>query len=157
VRGYWRRLSGPLLDRIDLVITVDPVPLDELIVDAIQGEPSATVRARVVAARAAQAERAQRLAAPDSPPRASPTNAAIPASQLSDICPLTPELQRQAREQATQLGISARAWHRILRVARTIADLQGRNDIRSTDLSEAFQYRQTNIELGERAAQLPHG
>jgi magnesium chelatase family protein len=150
VRGYWRRLSGPLLDRIDLVIDVEPVELDQLITAQVAGEPSAAVRERVVAARRAQAERWDRLGL-DGP--ASTTNATLPAKALPAACSLTEKQRRRARDQAAGLGVSARGWHRVLRVARTIADLQGREALDDPDVAEAFQYRQNGLELAAEAQQ----
>jgi magnesium chelatase family protein len=180
VRGYWRRLSGPLLDRLDLVVTVEPTDLGALIHDGPAPESSAAVRRRVVAARQRQRQRFERLraeledaaataeqdgasggashattAASSRPSAAAaaaaptaPTNAALPAAWLARACRLTPEQQRRAHEEAENLAISARGWHRVLRVARTIADLAGRDEIVYADLAEAFQYRQQGAELG---------
>jgi magnesium chelatase family protein len=175
VRGYWRRLSGPLLDRLDLVVTVEPTDLGALIHDGPAPESSAAVRRRVVAARQRQRQRFERLRAelegaaaaeqddpcdgtnhptadaPSHPSAAAlptaPTNAALPAAWLARACRLTPEQQQRAHEEAERLSISARGWHRVLRVARTIADLAGRDDIVYADLAEAFQYRQQGAEL----------
>jgi magnesium chelatase family protein len=180
VRGYWRRLSGPLLDRLDLVVTVEPTDLGALIHDGPVPESSAAVRRRVVAARQRQRQRFERLraeledaaataeqdgasggashattAASSRPSAAAaaaaptaPTNAALPAAWLARACRLTPEQQRRAHEEAENLAISARGWHRVLRVARTIADLAGRDEIAYADLAEAFQYRQQGAEIG---------
>jgi len=182
VRGYWRRLSGPLLDRIDLVVAVEPVPLDELIVERLEAEASAPVRARVTAAREIQAARHVRLnsenAAVESTasPRAgvadagseggfassrngagiATTNAALPARLLPMACGLSGQQRRRARQEAEQLGITARGWHRVLRVARTIADLRGSEHIGSADLAEAFQYRRQGIEIEAAARFTPN-
>jgi magnesium chelatase family protein len=153
VRNYWRRLSGPLLDRIDLVVGVEPVDLDELITDKIRGESSATVRERVVAARATQRRRWEELD-PDSR-AAARSNAALPAKLLPRVCRLTPAQRKRARKQARSLGVSARGWHRVLRVARTLADLSGREAIINEDLAEAFQYRQSGVELAAAAVARP--
>jgi len=154
VRGYWRRLSGPLLDRIDLVVNVEPVDLDELITEHIRAEDSDAVRQRVIAARQAQAERWRHLG-----PRGgvTATNASLPAKLLPAACRLSSSQRQRARQEASSLGISARGWHRVLRVARTIADLQGREELRYADLAEAFQYRRSGVELSDVAAQLDHG
>ncbi|MGD8331696.1 MAG: YifB family Mg chelatase-like AAA ATPase [Acidobacteriota bacterium] len=145
VRGYWRRLSGPLLDRIDLVVGVEPVALDELITDRIRGESSDVVRERVVAARAAQQRRWVELDLGTD--AAALTNAALPAKLLGCACGLSSAQRKRARERAEKMGVSARGWHRVLRVARTLADLGGREDIVDEDLAEAFQYRQGGVEL----------
>ncbi len=150
IRGYWRRLSGPLLDRIDLVVSVEPVNLDELIADEIRGESSSAVRGRVVAARAAQCRRWQELDLPET--TSTRTNAALSAKLLPRACRLTVEQRKEARDRAAGLGISARGWHRVLRVARTLADLDRRDEISEDDLAEAFQYRQSGAELANSAA-----
>jgi len=156
VRGYWRRLSGPLLDRIDLVINVDPVDLGELITARVRGESSRRVRGRVATARRAQAERWRHLCAADANlVAATMTNAALPGRLLADACGLTRSQRHRAREEAADLGVSARGWHRVLRVARTVADLAGREEIRYADLAEAFQYRHNGAE--QAAAQFTPG
>jgi len=149
IRGYWRRLSGPLLDRIDLLVNVEPVQLDELITEDIRSESSGAVRLRVVAARAAQYRRWQRLGFQEV--AASPNNATLPARLLPRACGLTSAQRQRAREHAERLGVSARGWHRVLRVARTLADLGGREKIGDEDLAEAFQYRQGVVELATAA------
>ena len=85
VRGYWRRLSGPLLDRIDLVVNVEPVDLDELITERIHAEDSDAVRRRVIAARQAQAERWKHLSPRDG---AAATNASL--DQVMSVIAETP-------------------------------------------------------------------
>lgn len=152
VRGYWRRLSGPLLDRIDLVVNVEPVDLDQLIARRIEAETSDDVRRRVCTAREAQSGRWEALRLADQNlESAASTNAALPARSLPDVCPLSSEQRHRAREEAAGLGVSARGWHRVLRVARTVADLDGREALRYEDLAEAFQYRQSGIELSAAA------
>jgi len=157
VQGYWRRLSGPLLDRIDLVVNVEPVALDKLIARAVNGEASADVRPRVVAARQAQSRRWHRLEDHGAAPAATATNAALPARLLHEACRLTESQRRRARQEAERLGISARGWHRVLRVARTVADLQAREELAYDDLAEAFQYRQSASELAATATQVTPG
>ena len=145
VRAYWRRLSGPLLDRIDLVVGVERAPVDKLIEGATGFESSACVRERVAHARDLQAERLQQCLAADADsgaPLASLTNASIPARKLAEICALSPALRRTASREAETVRLSARGWHRVLRVARTIADLDGSEAIEARHLAEAFQYRQ---------------
>ncbi|TDR47669.1 magnesium chelatase family protein [Tahibacter aquaticus] len=129
VQRYRARVSGPLLDRLDLQLEVPRVPLAELNAMTAAGEATASVAARVAAARALQLARAGK------------SNATLAASEVERDCPL------QARERALleravdALGLSARAYHRLLRVARTIADLAQETQIGAVHMSEAIQYR----------------
>ncbi len=133
VQRYLAKISGPLMDRIDLHIEVSPVPFDELDRRG-EGEPSAAVRARVVAARALQSERFDGLPGVY-------CNAQMQSRQVRAYCALD-DAGRQLMKMAIQrLGLSARAYDRILKVARTIADLAAVPDIRPEHLSEAIQYR----------------
>ncbi len=132
VAKYVAKLSGPLLDRIDLHVEVARVPFDE-IVARTPGEPSAAVRARVEAARAVQRARyaGRRLR----------TNAAIGARDVRRFCPLAPDATALLRDAASRGHLSARALDRIARVARTIADLTGSTAIDAAHVSEAIGYR----------------
>lgn len=128
VLRYRAKLSGPLLDRIDLKIEVPAVPQEELVRRA-SGETSAAIRTRVEAARAHQIERQQK------------PNAKLGTREIDKWC-TTDEAARTLLKQAVSgLGLSARAYHRILKVARTIADLAGAPVISATHLAEAIQYR----------------
>ncbi|HET8942765.1 MAG TPA: YifB family Mg chelatase-like AAA ATPase [Rudaea sp.] len=129
VRRYRARLSGPLLDRIDLQVSVPRVALAELGNPAADGESSAVVRDRVIAARARQLR------------RASKPNAALGNREVLRDCALTTGDRNLLERALDKLGLSARAYHRILRVARTIADLDASERIGSAHLSEAIQYR----------------
>ena len=129
VRRYRARVSGPLLDRIDLQIEVPRVPLSELGAAGAAGESSATVRARVIAAR----ERQQL--------RAGKTNATLSNREAQRDCELLTADRNLLERALDRLGLSARAYHRILRVARTIADLAESERIGTPHLSEAIQYR----------------
>jgi len=130
VRQYRARISGPLLDRIDMHVDV-PAVAREVLLDPARpaGESSATVRERVRAARARQHARSGTI------------NHALSPAQIESCCVLdTPS--RQLLEQAMQrLGLSARAYHRVLKVARTIADLAASEPIASEHVAEAIQYR----------------
>jgi magnesium chelatase family protein len=130
VRNYRARVSGPLLDRIDLHVEVPALPQAELLApDRGDGEPSANVRARVERARERQIA------------RSGVPNARLDAKTIERVCRLT-DNDRQLLEQAMRrLALSARAVHRILKVARTIADLDDRREIDTAHLSEAIQYR----------------
>ncbi len=128
VRRYRAKISGPLLDRIDMHVDVPRLPTRAL-TDGAPGEDSATVQARVAAARDRQMERAGKV------------NAQLAGSELQTLCPLA-TADRKLLEAATErLGLSARAYTRILRVARTIADLAGSGPIATEHLTEAVGYR----------------
>nr|VFK28465.1 MAG: magnesium chelatase family protein [Candidatus Kentron sp. MB]VFK32862.1 MAG: magnesium chelatase family protein [Candidatus Kentron sp. MB]VFK75932.1 MAG: magnesium chelatase family protein [Candidatus Kentron sp. MB] len=129
IHRYRNRLSGPLLDRIDMHVEVPPVERGLLREKAQPGETSAQVRARVERARQRQRERSEK------------PNAWLSTRETEKYCELD---ERNARllETATQrLGLSARAWHRVLKVARTIADLTDTDEIRTAHLTEAITYR----------------
>ena len=135
VRQYRSRVSGPLLDRIDLCVEMDPIAFDELH-SAGQGESSASLRRQVLAARQLQAKR---YAAPGY--EGVLCNAQLSAGQVRRICRMTPAAQQLLRASYDALGLSARAHDRLLRVARTIADLAGQTLIEEEALLEALQYR----------------
>jgi len=151
VAGYWRRLSGPLLDRIDIFVGVERLPLGGLIDGGPAAGPSSEeVRERVVEARARQRRRWEALAGEEGMEvPAGAVNAALPPRLLRRACPLSEELRVEAKPQAEALGLSARGWHRVLRLSRTIADLAGADGIDPVHLFEALQYRQT---LGPHAS-----
>jgi magnesium chelatase family protein len=132
VRNYRGRISGPLLDRFDIHLEVPRVPARELEEDR-GGEPSSAVRVRVTRVRAAQGSRLAGTAAR--------TNAEMSASQLRQHCALEPAGRRLLTAAVDRLGLSARGHHRILKVARTLADLEGESRIAPRHLAEAIQYR----------------
>jgi magnesium chelatase family protein len=134
VQKYLAKLSGPLLDRIDLHVGVSRVSFDEL-VQRGDAETSATIRTRVEAARARQAARLRGGAAV--------TNAAIPAADVRKLCPLGPEPIALLEAALTRGALSARAFDRVTRVARTIADLAGAEHIGREHVAEALLYRGT--------------
>jgi len=135
IAAYRGRLSGPLLDRIDLQITLPPVDLADLAETRHVGETSSAVRARVEAARA------MALARHPDPRRAAACNASLGARELAVVAALDAAGQRILRTSAEALGLSARAWHKVLRVARTIADLDGSDALRAPHVAEAVHYR----------------
>jgi len=130
---YMGRISGPLLDRFDLRIEVPPVSIAEL-GRLPAGEASAVVAARVAGARKVQAERYKGLA------RIS-VNAAIEGDVLEQACTLAPEAKEILLKATEKFHLSARAFHRIKRVARTIADLRGDSEIGTPAIAEAIGYR----------------
>lgn len=133
VRRYRARISGPLLDRIDLQVQVNSLPRGQLTATNQSGENSAAVRQRVVAARQRQLQRSGTV------------NAQLDNRQLKVCCALS-DTQRHWLEAAIQrLQLSARAYHRVLKVARTIADLANSDQLQDQHLAEAAGYR-LNIE-----------
>ncbi len=136
LQRYRRRISGPLLDRIDLHVDVPPVPCAAL-PSAGTGETSEIVRARVQVARKAQAERA--AAGKDG--ALLRCNARLRGKALRRFCALDDAGRRLLTKAVERLGLSARAHDRILKVARTIADLSGAEAIAADHLAEAIQYR----------------
>jgi magnesium chelatase family protein len=123
---YRRRVSGPLLDRIDLHVDVPAVA--PALLGTGGGTPTSEVRARVVRARATQAGRGR-------------ANARLRGAALRHACALDADGRRLLQVAVERLGLSARAHDKVLRVARTIADLDGREALRSADVAEAIQYR----------------
>ncbi|HEY8563918.1 MAG TPA: YifB family Mg chelatase-like AAA ATPase [Beijerinckiaceae bacterium] len=132
---YQARISGPFLDRIDLVIEVPAVSAADLILPPPL-EGSAEVGARVAAARALQGERYAGLGLP-----ASLTNASCPAPILDEVARPDPDGVALIRDAANAMRLTARGFHRVMRVARTLADLDGEERVRRLHLAEALSYR----------------
>ena len=131
--AYQNKISGPLLDRIDLHVDVDPVnPWEMHKNESDNVEHSDTIRARVIAARNIQITRQGYV------------NALLDGADLEKYIKLTPELTEFLNMAAEKMGMSARGYNRIKRIARTIADLRGGGDIEMSDLAEAISYRPIN-------------
>ncbi|MEO0311946.1 MAG: hypothetical protein RIQ89_1603 [Bacteroidota bacterium] len=138
VQKYLNKISGPLLDRIDIHLEVTPVPFKELS-NQRESEASATIRDRVVKARIIQAQRFVN----------NPgiyANAQMNAKQLAEYCLLDEASNALLKTAMERLGLSARAYDRILKVARTIADLAGSKNIATDHIAEAIQYRSLDRE-----------
>ena len=132
VSRYLGRISGPLLDRLDIHVEVPPVDFDEFS-SGQKGEPSAAIRERVNRAREIQNRRFAGTGIS--------CNAHIPPALLHEVCTITPQALRLLRTAFEQLDLSARAFDRVMKVARTIADLEGCRDIEPKHAAEAVQYR----------------
>jgi magnesium chelatase family protein len=142
VAQYQSRLSGPLLDRFDLTIDVPPVTAADLLLPA-PAEGSAEVAARVAAAREIQGERYRALGL-----AGVGCNAAAPAGAVEQVAGLDGGALALLREAAERMRLSARGYHRVLKLARTLSDLDGGGPVRRPHLAEALSYRAT----GDRAA-----
>ena len=132
VTRYQKRISGPLMDRIDIHVDVPRVPFEKLS-SGRRGESSDDIRARVEAARARQAERFREVGIF--------ANADMGPSEVRVICKLDGTGKKLMQSAVTQMGLSARAYHRVLKLGRTIADLAGSEEIQPAHLAEALQYR----------------
>lgn len=138
MQRYMNRISGPLLDRIDLHIEVNAVPFDDLSAER-NGEKSIEIRKRVEGARKIQTERYKTL-------KKIHYNAQIGPKQLDEFCRLDGSGKKLIRTAMEKLNLSARAYDRILRVARTIADLESCETLQSPHIAEAIQYRSLDRE-----------
>ncbi|HVE80803.1 MAG TPA: YifB family Mg chelatase-like AAA ATPase [Candidatus Dormibacteraeota bacterium] len=130
VARYSKKVSGPLLDRVDLFVDVAPVEQESMIAKAT-AEPSKSVAERVHTARLIQAKRL----------KSANINAGMDNAQIKTHCQLDEEGRRLERQALSSLNLSARSYMRVLRVARTIADLSGSQNIQTCHLAEALQYR----------------
>src|SRR5687767_2060344 len=145
IERYLSRVSGPLLDRIDIHLHVPPVPYADL-AGHTREEPSASIRERVEMARARQLSRFQKRPGVYA-------NAHMSPRDLRAVCRISDPVEKLLREAIERLRLSARAYHRILKISRTIADLAGADDLEPGHVSEAIQYRSLDrrrIAAGER-------
>jgi magnesium chelatase family protein len=141
IHRYRSRISGPLLDRIDIHVEVPAVPYTELL-DETQAEPSAAIRGRVARARGVQSERFARTRIF--------CNAQMASRHIRGHCRIDAASRRLLESAIDKLGLSARAHNRVLKIARTIADLEGTENIGAGHIAEAIQYR--SLERGGRLA-----
>ena len=138
IQRYLNRISGPLLDRIDLHVEVTPVPFNEMI-GTRKNETSKEIRTRVVQAREIQTERFRKN------PRIY-SNAMMSSQMVKKVCSIDSTGQELLKSVMEKLGLSARAYDRILKASRTIADLDGKENIEAAHLAEAIQYRSLDRE-----------
>jgi magnesium chelatase family protein len=132
IQRYVSKISGPLLDRIDIHIDMPAVRFQELRQEA-GGETSDAIRARVIQTRERQLERFQG--------EKIYCNAQMSSRQIRKYCDISPDSERMLESAMNRLGLSARAHDRILKVSRTIADMEGEENVGSAHVSEAIQYR----------------
>jgi magnesium chelatase family protein len=132
IKHYWERLSGPILDRIDMYVEVPRLKKEELLKKP-EGEPSAVIRERVQKARALQAERFAGTPAL--------SNAGMMPAQIQAHCQLENNARELLRSGIEQFQLTGRSYDRVLRISRTIADLEGSEPITAKHIAEALQYR----------------
>ncbi len=137
IKRYRNRISGPLLDRIDIQMEVPAVPYKQLS-NTKRGESSAAILKRVIAARRIQEERFAGLTIH--------CNAQMSSREIYSFCDLAKDARSFLEDVSNRLSLSARAFHRIIKISRTIADLEGTEDISIEHLSEAIQYRSLDRE-----------
>ena len=138
VQRYLNKISGPLLDRIDLHVEVTPVSFDQ-IADNRKAESSEEIRERVIIAREIQQKRFTE-------DKSIHSNAMMPSAMVKEVCEINNAGRTLLKTAMEKLGLSARAYDRILKVSRTIADLAGSDDIKIEHLAEAIQYRSLDRE-----------
>ena len=138
VQRYLSKVSGPLLDRIDLHVEVTPVSFDEM-TGIVKTESSAEIRNRVIEARHVQTKRFEK-------DKALHCNAMMPSQMVKEVCAINEAGKTLLKTAMEKLGLSARAYDRILKVSRTVADLAGSDEIKIEYLAEAIQYRSLDRE-----------
>ncbi len=132
---YNRKLSGPIMDRIDMWVTVSNVGYDELSGKDLNSTPTSIIKDRVRNARNIQEKRFKKAT------RKIKTNSEMNSKDLNTFAPLADEVKNILNQSAEHLQLSARAYHRTIKLARTIADLEGSENISSSHILEALQYR----------------
>ncbi len=138
VQKYLSKVSGPLLDRIDIHVEVTPVDFDQL-AETRKAEKSECIRERVMKARAIQVSRFEGR-------ETLYNNAQMSSTMVREVCRINPAGQTLLKSAMNKLQLSARAYDRILKVARTIADLSASEEIKIEHLAEAIQYRSLDRE-----------
>jgi magnesium chelatase family protein len=138
IQRYRSRVSGPLLDRIDIQVEVPALRYQDL-ASRDAGEPSMLIRQRVNAARAIQLKRFEK--------KGLHANAQMGTKDIKRYCGVKPEGEKLLEVAINKLGLSARAYSRVLKVARTIADLEASEEIQPAHVSEAIQYRSLDRRL----------
>jgi magnesium chelatase family protein len=141
IQKYRSKISGPILDRIDLQIEVPALRFDEITQDSIAVEPSSAIRDRVKAARDRQKKRLSSFGLTQ--------NNQMTPRHIKTLCALEREGKNVLRQAIQRWGLSARAYDRILKVSRTIADLEGREQISTAHVAEAVGYRILDREASE--------
>lgn len=132
---YARKISGPIIDRIDIWVTVGSVDYDKLSTNEVHGEKTERIKERVLRARDIQEKRFKKAT------RNLKTNSEMNVKELNTFAPLTEDVKNLLNQSAERLQLSARAYHRVIKLARTIADLESAEHISSSHILEALQYR----------------